>query len=138
LVAVGNPLRRDDGAAHRVLELLGELPGVASRAVLQLSPEMAADIAGARITVFIDADAQPGEPRLEPVETPRAPAAWPHSLAPAELVAIAERLYGFRGAAWLCRVPGADFAIGDGLDPQTEGNARVAAALIRTLVARHS
>jgi hypothetical protein len=40
-IASGNTLRRDDGVAHYVLDLLD---GVDKRAVLQLSPEMAQEI----------------------------------------------------------------------------------------------
>ncbi len=37
VIAIGNPLRRDDGVAHHVRIT----PGVETRTVLQLTPEMA-------------------------------------------------------------------------------------------------
>ena len=64
LLAVGNRYRRDDGAACRVLELLGPLPDVEARQTLQLMPEMAIDFASARFVVFVDADIQPVLMRL--------------------------------------------------------------------------
>ena len=132
LVAIGNTLRRDDGAAHRVLELL-ELPaGVESISCHQLTPEMSEEIAAADAVVFIDADVNPGTAQLEPLE----PGAGlnplgGHFLRPQELLAIAQRLFAFRGVAWLCHVPGADFGEGEGLSPVAEANARAAAQLIR-------
>lgn len=132
LVAIGNTLRRDDGAAHRVLELL-ELPaGVTAISCHQLTPEMSEEIAAADTVVFIDADVNPGPAQLVPL----APGAGlnplgGHFLRPQELLAIAQRLFEFRGEAWLCHVPGADFGDGEGLSPVAESNARAAAQLIR-------
>jgi hydrogenase maturation protease len=132
LVAIGNTLRRDDGAAHRVLELL-ELPaGVQTLSCHQLTPEMSEEIGAADTVVFIDADVNPGPAQLEPIE----PGAGlnplgGHFLRPQELLAIARRLFAFRGEACLCHVPGADFADGVGLSPMAEANSRAAAQLIR-------
>ena len=132
LVAIGNTLRRDDGAAHRVLELL-ELPaGVEAISCHQLTPELSEEIAAAEIVVFVDADVNPGPAKLEPLE----PGAGlnplgGHFLRPQELLAIAQRLFAFQGKAWLCHVPGEDFGDGEGLSPVAEANAREAAQLIR-------
>src|SRR5512141_2236579 len=104
LVAIGNTLRRDDGAAHRVLELL-ELPaGIDSISCHQLTPEMSEEIAAADNGAFIEADVNPGSAQLEPLEpgaglTPLGG----HFLQSQELLAIAQRLFAFRGGAWLCR-----------------------------------
>ena len=132
LVAIGNTLRRDDGAAHRVLELL-ELPaGVQAICCHQLTPEMSEEIAAADTVVFIDADVNPGTAQLEPLELGAGlnPLGG-HFLRPEELLAIAQRLFAFRGEAWLCHVPGEDFGDGAGLSPVAEANAREAAQLIR-------
>lgn len=134
LIAIGNVFRRDDGAARRVLELLGPLPGARTVEVMQLSPEMAEDIAAAGRVVFIDADVNPGPARLEPAGSPsasRSPLA--HALHPEEALEYARRLYGFKGEAWICRVPGTDFSTGEGLSAEAETNAREAAGLIRKL-----
>lgn len=131
LIAIGNVLRRDDGAAHRVLELLEETPGVRRLSCHQLTPELAEDMAEAAQVVFIDADISPGVARLEPLETREG---WNpmggHSLGPWEVVALAERLYGFQGKAWVCRVPGEDFEDGAGLSPCAEAAAQRAAAIL--------
>ena len=135
LIAIGNTLRRDDGAAHRVLELL-ELPaGVAAISCHQLTPELSEEIGAADTVVFIDADVNPGPAQLEPIE----PGAGlnplgGHFLRPQELLAIAQRLFAFQGKAWLCHVPGEDFGEGEGLSPVAEANSREAAQLIQRLI----
>ena len=130
-IAIGNGLRRDDGAAHRVIELLGEAGGAAIRQVHQLCPEHAGWLAGMDAAVFLDASAGPGEARLDEIgPEDAAPSPLAHDLPPAAVAAIARKLFGFRGRAWLCRVPGADFGLGEGLSPQAEANAWKAAALL--------
>jgi hydrogenase maturation protease len=136
LLAIGNVYRRDDGVAHHVLELLraGQL-GVTSRSVLQLTPEMAEEIAPFEQVVFIDADLEPGEPRLEPTKAERqAGSAVAHALSPEVLLALAERLYGFRGQGWLCRIPGEDFSEGTGLSDMAAMNAAIASRLLMSFV----
>jgi len=135
LIAVGNALRRDDGAAHRVLQLLGPLPNVVVRDVMQLTPEMAEDIAAAEVVVVIDADVRPGETFLRPLQAePQARTPVGHAMRPEEVVALAENLYGFRGRAYVCHVPGRDFSEGESLTPEAEANARAAAQLLRAML----
>ncbi len=129
LIAIGNVLRRDDGAASRALELLG-----GTRAVMQLTPEMAPEIATYDRVFFLDADVNGGEPRIEPVTASAGAGPLTHSHTPAQVVQLAERLYGFRGAAFLCRIPGVDFGMGEGLSVIAEANATAAARLVRPML----
>jgi hydrogenase maturation protease len=131
LIAIGNPLRRDDGVGHRVIDLLGQMPAIRTLRALQLSPEIAAEFASAGDVVFIDADVQPGESRLEEVSCGGARMRLGHSTGAAEVVAFARMLFGFQGGAYVCRVPGADFGSGEGLSPEAEKNARSAARRLR-------
>lgn len=142
LIAIGNPLRRDDGAARRVVELLGPLPpGVSAREVHQLTPEIAEEIAGFDGAVFIDAAVCPsggpaGKVRLTEIGqgTPAAPAPLAHYSTAEEILALARRLFGFTGRAWVCAVPGVDFSTGEGLSPLAESCARRAAQALRELL----
>jgi hydrogenase maturation protease len=134
LIAVGNTLRRDDGVAHRVLELLEPPAGAVTVSCHQLTPEMAEEIAPARTVIIIDADVTPGAPRLEKIEE-RPDNPLTHVVRPAELVALSRRLFSFSGEAWLCRVPGVDFGQGAGLSTEADSNARIAAELLRRFLA---
>lgn len=132
IYAIGNPLRRDDGAAQRVAELLG--PGEYTlHCPRELMPEMAEDVAAVDRVIFIDADYQPGEARLESLKAVCCPGLLSHGLRPCDLLSLTRKLYGFQGEAWVCRVPGEDFGQGEGLSQAAERNALRAAGLVRTL-----
>jgi hypothetical protein len=66
LIAIGNPLRGDDGVAWRLAEQAGRLrPAMAVRSVQQLTPELSAELLLASRLLFIDAWLAPGgEPSL--------------------------------------------------------------------------
>ena len=132
LIALGNVLRRDDGAAHRALDLLGPVRDATIIDRIQLSPEIAEDIAEADTVVFVDADMEAGETRIQPVTGPVASSSpLAHSMSPEEVLELSRRLFGFTGQAWLCRIPAEDFSAGEGLSELAERNAQVAAGLLR-------
>ena len=115
IIAIGNPMRHDDGVAHRV-----EIPrNVARRAVLQLTPEIAAEVAHYETVVFVDADVSAKEVRIGPVDTAPSPGLLAlllaHVCRPAEIVAIARALFGFSGHAYTCHIPVSDLSEGEGL-----------------------
>jgi Ni,Fe-hydrogenase maturation factor len=66
-IAVGNPLRADDGVADRVLDLLEPIVGAAFLRAQQLVPELSEEIARAQNVIFIDADVNPGPPHIEQI-----------------------------------------------------------------------
>jgi len=130
-LAIGNPLRGDDGVAARVLALL-TAPGERVE-VHQLTPEMAAEIAPFDNVVFIDADVGAAAVRLEPVEAPAAGApALSHHTSAASIVEAAQRCFGFTGQAWLCRLPAREFPMAFTLSRQAEDASHLAAALLNT------
>jgi hydrogenase maturation protease len=128
LIACGNSLRGDDGVAHRVLELLGA--SAEARSVMQLTPELAAEIAGFDTVVFLDAAVGIQTVTIENVPKPTATATLTHVSRPAEIVALSTALFGFRGRALECRIPAADFAAGQQLSPLAERFAKEAAWLL--------
>ena len=127
-IAIGNPLRRDDGVAAKVIEALRP---AASRIVMQPTFELAADIASARRVIFVDAAVE-GKLRLDPVNG-KYGNHGSHGMEAGEVVALSRELYGFSGEAWFCRVPGEDFGVGEGLHPRTQTNAAQAVELLRNL-----
>jgi len=130
LIAIGNPLRRDDGVAHRVLELLGPQFDGEARSVLQLTPELAAETAGCERVVFLDADAEAAEIQIEALTPVASSPALTHVSTPAEIVALASALFGFTGRAVLWRIPAADFSFHEGLTAVSEAAAWRAASAI--------
>jgi hydrogenase maturation protease len=128
LIASGNSLRGDDGIAHRVLQLLSA--DAEARSVLQLTPELAADIAGFDTVIFLDASVGSQTVTLEEVPKPAAPSALTHVTKPSEIVALSSALFGFQGRALQCRVPVADFGAGEKLSLYAEDFAKEAAQLL--------
>ena len=107
VIAIGNPLRGDDGLAHIVAD---RLENVAVRHVHQLTPELAAELVDFDRVIFVDADATVSNVRIEPVDQQHHSAApFTHFAQPTEIVALAKALYGFAGEALLCRIPAKDF-----------------------------
>jgi len=93
IVGYGNPLREDDGIGWRAAELLQRnlAPGMAD--VLechQLVPELAAQLEGASIVIFLDAavDQEPGAVFLTPVEK-KDFSPWSHTLSAAQVLNLA-------------------------------------------------
>jgi len=135
LVALGNPYRRDDGAAWRLAAMIGEATDKLT--CTQLTPELALDIAGYQRVVFADADLRAGPVRLERVAAVDVrPTPLGHALSIEEVVALARSLFGFRGEVWVCRIPGEDFADGEGLSDIAAANVVEAARLLQKLWGR--
>jgi hydrogenase maturation protease len=133
-IAIGNRLRRDDGVAHTVLESLAGSHDVESRYLLQLAPEIADDIAGYDLVVFLDSDAGALELSVETVDPSPAGRVFTHVAGPAEIVGLSRALFGFKGRAFLCRIPAYDFSSKEGLSRRAETRAREAAAQLEGLL----
>ena len=133
-------MRGDDGAAQRVLDLLGPHSGAELRSVQQLLPELAGEIADAELVVFLDAAIDCDGVSVEPVREPEAPPALTHVSRPSEIVVLSRALFGFKGLALQCRIPVADLSMrglmstGEGLSPFAEGFAGEAARILLDLL----
>ena len=134
MIAIGNPLRRDDGVARRVLDLLPPRPDLFSKAVLQLTPELAPELSGFDPVVFIDADVGAGAVKIEACGESGSPPTLSHGTEPASLVALARQLFAFEGRVFLCRIPAEDFSAGAGLSGRAEDAAAEATRQLEDLV----
>ncbi|HME09269.1 MAG TPA: hydrogenase maturation protease [Bryobacteraceae bacterium] len=135
LIATGNRLRRDDGVAQSVLERLGPASGgVETRALLQLTPEVAEDIAPYDAVIFIDADAGATELGLAQLDELPSSAVLTHVSRPADIVALSRALFGFTGRAFLCRIPVDDLSLGEGLSRRASAIAAQATEMVRALL----
>jgi hydrogenase maturation protease len=98
LLACGNSLREDDGVGLQIAEAAEQLfPASRLRIVAaqQFTPEMAADLAGTDLVIFVDACVgdDPGAIRVFPV-TPSIGSPETHRLDPPTLLAMAGSLCG--------------------------------------------
>jgi hydrogenase maturation protease len=134
LFAIGNPQRGDDGVASVVCSMIGQGNWKVVE-TMELTPEQADEIGRAEQVVFVDADYRGGCPYIAPVSPVAChPGPMTHSLRPCDLVAVARRLYRFKGAAWLVRVPGVEFGLGSPLSETARTNAGLAAKLLVDLL----
>ncbi len=136
VIGFGNPLRGDDGAGPAVARAAQlTRPDVAVLTPHQLLPELAPDIAAARVVVFIDAapDVPAGEVRCQPVDPSAAPR-LDHILSPAALVGLGLAVFGHAPQAWLVEVGAASFDLGGALTPLVASAVPRAAELVRTLI----
>lgn len=130
-IAIGNPLRGDDGVARRALRLLPRAEQMRTLEVVQLTPELASEIAAADAVIFFDADSTIAKVMFEAVrDCSSRSVPLTHSMHPSELLEIARRLYSFAGEAFLCRIPAWHFEPSEGLSSEAEDAAYSVAKLV--------
>lgn len=143
VIGYGSPLRGDDALGMRVAERLAarELPGTDVRALVQLTPELAADIAEARLAIFVDARADAGDGAgvqirtIEPAATGAAGPLFAHVVEPEVLLALARALFGRCPPAFLITAPAPECGLAEALSPAAQAFADQAARTIEGLVA---
>lgn len=141
LFGYGSTLRSDDGVGWRVAALAADDPrfaGVVVHALHQLAPELALDLSGARVAIFVDADvaAPPGTVRVRRVDASAGASATSHHVDAGTLLAIAADLYGAAPPAWAVGVGVTDVEVGEGLSPAVAAALPVVLATILDLLVR--
>ena len=159
VIGYGNPLLSDDGvgwhaAASLAAALLAgdsRLAGVEILARHQLTPELALDISGASLVIFVDAVANepPGSiavrqlagagpaPGSSAPGAGSAPGATSHHVGPAVLLAMARDLYGATPDAFVVGVGVADMEVGEALTRAVAAALPAVADSVAGLVAAH-
>ena len=140
VLAVGNPLRSDDGLAWRAADELRSGSSHSEIEILkvhQLTPELAEDVSRAALAIFVDAAAaviEPGTLTCEQVVASDEECAASHSFTPAALLQLAATLYNASPAAFLVSMAGKSFEHGNSLSPEVEQALPQVAAKVRELI----
>jgi hydrogenase maturation protease len=143
VLACGNPLREDDGAAWQVARHVLDSPrpaGIDLEVVtcMQYLPEMAEAVSRADIVVFVDAsvDVSPGSARLSAMASgDSVPAALTHHFNPAGLIDLGLRLYGTAPArVHLLEIGAAEFDMSEEVSEPVERGIELAARLLGGLL----
>ena len=101
IIAYGNPLRSDDGVAHRVADGLESRFSADEVEILrpqQLGPELAEAASRSRLVIFVDAASGNGEPgaiqirELLPSGSDMKASVFGHAIPPAAVIGLAGRL----------------------------------------------
>jgi hydrogenase maturation protease len=138
VIGYGNEGRGDDGIGPRVAEAIASAnyPGVRVVTVAQLLPELAAELAAARLAVFVDARADSAPAGVAATRiTAHETTDWStHTADPRALLALSGAVYGCHPEAWWVTVPGQYFGFGEVLSPFALENVRRAIHRIEALL----
>ncbi|QDV35381.1 hydrogenase maturation protease [Tautonia plasticadhaerens] len=138
VVGYGNRLRRDDAVGPMAAEEVARrgVPGVVAVSSHQLLPELAEQVASARVAIFVDARLADGRAgiRVVPIRPSESPLPIGHMGDPRRLLALAREVFGTSPRAWLVTVPATDLSTGEGLSPAAASGLREALGRIDGLL----
>ena len=127
VIGYGNSLRTDDGLGWHAATLLSSDRRFADIDVLarhQLTPELAVEVAAARVVVLIDAridGGAPGSIEIKPVAPSlQAASSVSHHLYPETLAALTQEMFGRVPPMFVVSVKADSVAEGDGLSSVAE------------------
>ena len=137
VIGYGNDLRSDDGAGRAVADRVDglNLPGVVVRSVMQLTPELALEIAEADTVVFVDASIEVEATTAAPVAAASPdPSALSHFSTPATLLGMTATIGKVPSTAVAISIPVTDIGLGMELTPMTELAVAEAIEMITAIV----
>ncbi|HEY7418801.1 MAG TPA: hydrogenase maturation protease [Ktedonobacteraceae bacterium] len=139
VIGIGNPLRSDDGLGWAIAHQLSQDGAMNCdiHTVHQLTPELAQDMATARLVVMIDAslEGEPGELRMREISpATKADAAGTHHTTPEELAALTAAIYGQCPPVLVITVTGANFDVGEQLSSIVARKLPLASAKVHQLI----
>ncbi len=137
VIGYGNDLRSDDGAGRVVADRIAalDLPGVTTRSLSQLTPELSLEIAGKSHVVFVDANVEVTKTTLTPVGAASGEeSTWTHYTTPQSLLAMTSTVGPIPSNAHTISIPVADLGLGMELSPITAAGVEEAVKLITDLI----
>lgn len=139
LIAVGNPLRGDDGAGHYVCEQIRTVgfEAVHCITVQQLTTDLLDDILQADETVIVDASATAETVQFYPLETGDAGSASSHHTSVHVLARLSRQLYNREPVFFICAIGTTSFDHSDQLSAFAKQNADLAAGILIDWIREH-
>ena len=114
VVGYGNDLRGDDAVGRRAAEAVAarRLPGIRVLSVPQLTPELAAEFAGCRCVVFVDASVADQTVHQRTLRASSLDSRLTHHVAPESLLAFGTVLGFAPGEAFVVTIPATHLELG--------------------------
>lgn len=134
ILAAGNPARQDDGLGPAAAAALEDLHGVVVDCGYQFNVEDAGAVATSSWVVFVDAFVGEGDDpwRLEPVTAAESTGYTSHAVDPAQVVALADEIYGVDIPAYTLGIRGYSFEMfEEGLTRRAQKNLDEAVEFLR-------
>jgi len=139
LFGYGNPGRGDDALGPELIERIARLhlADVECQNDMQLQVEHVTDLAACKQVLFIDADMKCAEPfEFSGIGAEKNDSYTSHAMNPSALLHAYSRVYGKDAPpAFLLRIRGYDFGLGDALSDQASANLEAATRLAVELCA---
>jgi len=137
VIGYGNTLRGDDAAGIRAAELIAKrFAEVECVLVHQLMPELAEQISGCDIVIFIDADVNVTQPVIKPIKPgieenqPRS-----HFISPESLLQLSRKLYQrIPQKAYVIVIPASQFEFSEELSETTKKAVEESVILVESLL----
>ncbi len=137
VIGYGNTLRGDDAAGIRAAELIAKrFAEVECVLVHQLMPELAEQISGCDIVIFIDADVNVTQPVIKSIRPgieenqPRS-----HFISPESLLRLSQQLYQrIPQKAYVIGIPASQFEFSEELSEMTKKAVEESVILIESLL----
>ena len=140
VIGYGSALRGDDAVGHHVAEAvhLRALPGVEARSLHQLGPELAVDLGGVDLVVFVDADVQAERIVVRRVHPAEGSGGTTHHMRPEVLLAMTASLALPVPTAVVVGVPVTDLGLSETLSADAAiAVDRAVEVVVRLIEARH-
>ena len=134
LFGYGNPGRGDDALGPELIGRIAQLhlAGVECQNDMQLQVEHVTDLSGCKQVLFIDADMSCAEPfAFSEISAVKDDSYTSHAMSPGALLLAYRQVYGQDApAAFLLRIRGYDFELGDPLTDKASANLQAATKLV--------
>ncbi|MBL9137984.1 MAG: hydrogenase maturation protease [Verrucomicrobiales bacterium] len=121
VVGYGSLLHGDDGVGPWIADLVERLewPGVRCRALTQLTPDLASDLAQAKAVVFVDASIRvsAGHVQVGSLDPGAPETVDSHRCTPKTLLFLARELFGHAPRGWMISVGASVFELGQPISP---------------------
>ncbi|OIO74937.1 MAG: Ni/Fe hydrogenase [Zetaproteobacteria bacterium CG1_02_53_45] len=137
IFAYGNPGRGDDALGPELIESIEaeSLPDCECQNDMQLQVEHVTDLMDRKLILFVDADASCAEPfYFSEISAEKDDSYTSHAMTPHALLHAFHHVYGHDAPpAFLLRIRGYQFELGDPLSAEASGNLKAATAFTRNL-----
>ena len=143
IIGYGNQLRGDDGLGPGAAALLADDPRLHGAQVLalhQLTPELAADFAEAKLVILVDVNVvdEAGAVSVRRLDgTPSSRQGSSHHASPADLAALAHELWGASPAVFVVSVGAASLEMGEGLSGPVRKSLPAVVEAVVSIIAEH-
>ena len=139
LIGYGNDLRGDDAVGRHVARAVSswKLPHVEVLEPVQLTPELACDMAKVNQVIFVDADVSANQVSLEEVNHRITSTSMTHYCSPAQLHTLTKLLYGVAPQTFCLYLPIVSLELREDLSDKAQQSIKEALSLLKSVLSSY-